>query len=266
MAALPYMQLYVADYLADTVHLTTEEHGAYLLILFNYWQTGKPVRSDRLTAVARMSHDRWASVEKTLREFFTVNDDGAWVHDRIEKDLEKVKCQIHKASIAGKASAVQRAKRYSPEYKEDSNDRSTPVQQDSNDRSTITDTDTDTEVNLRSTTLSGNPPDLPDADPPKAKPLNGAHFNPMAREVLEFLNEKTGRHYRDSKPNMGLIVARLKEGVTVADCRSVIAKKCREWGKDEKMNQYLRPATLFNSTKFAQYVGELWIEPNENLS
>ena len=43
MAALPYMQLYVADYLADTVHLDADEHGAYLLIIFNYWQTGKPI-------------------------------------------------------------------------------------------------------------------------------------------------------------------------------------------------------------------------------
>jgi len=33
--------------------------------------------------------------------------------------------------------------------------------------------------------------------------------------------------------------------------------KCREWGADEKMEEYLRPATLFNATKFAQYRGKL---------
>jgi len=108
MAALPYMQLYVADYLADTAHLTTEEHGAYLLLLFSYWQTGKPLRGDRLASVARLPNDRWIGVEPTLKEFFHV-DEGMWMHFRVEADLEKVDSKSKKNSDAGKASAKAKA-------------------------------------------------------------------------------------------------------------------------------------------------------------
>lgn len=108
MAALPYMQLYVADYLADTAHLTTEEHGAYLLLLFSYWQTGKPLREDRLSSVSRLSNERWTNVERTLKEFFHVKN-GAWTHFRVEADLEKVGSKSKKNSEAGKASAKARA-------------------------------------------------------------------------------------------------------------------------------------------------------------
>lgn len=79
----------------------------------------------------------------------------------------------------------------------------------------------------------------------------------QAIEILGFLNEKTGRRYPSGKVNIDLIVARLNDGASLADCRAVIAKKCREWLPDEKMAEYLRPATLFNRTKFAQYQGEL---------
>lgn len=89
MAALPYMQLYIADYLADTMHLSTEEHGAYLLLMFNYWQTGKPIPKNRLAKIARVSDSRWAELETALSEFF--EDDGdSWVHLRIERDIETV--------------------------------------------------------------------------------------------------------------------------------------------------------------------------------
>lgn len=72
MAALPYMQLYIADYLADTMHLSAEEHGAYLLLMFNYWQTGKPIPKNRLAKIARLTNERWADVEPSLQEFFAI--------------------------------------------------------------------------------------------------------------------------------------------------------------------------------------------------
>ena len=79
----------------------------------------------------------------------------------------------------------------------------------------------------------------------------------LTLEVLNFLNEKTGRNYEPCKANLELIAARMKDGATVDDLRAVIAKKCREWLTDEKMNIYLRPATLFARTKYAQYRGEI---------
>lgn len=79
----------------------------------------------------------------------------------------------------------------------------------------------------------------------------------QAEEVLNFLNEKTGRSYQPVAANVGMIAARLKEGATVEDLRAVIAKKCREWRGDEKMDEYLRPKTLFNATNYAQYRGEI---------
>ncbi|MCL8360732.1 DUF1376 domain-containing protein [Escherichia coli] len=110
MAALPYMQLYIADYLADTMHLSAEEHGAYLLLMFNYWQTGKPIPKNRLAKIARLTNERWADVEPSLQESFP--DKGAeWVHLRIEEDLASVREKLTKKSAAGKASVQARRSR-----------------------------------------------------------------------------------------------------------------------------------------------------------
>ena len=122
MAALPYMQLYVAEYLADTMHLTTEEHGAYLLLIMNYWQTGKPLPKSRLPGISRLGNDRWASVEGSLNEFF--EDDGEyWSHKRIEADLKMVDDAQQQRIAAGKASAEARKRAKLDQIKEGSNDR-----------------------------------------------------------------------------------------------------------------------------------------------
>ena len=109
MAALPYMQLYIADYLADTLHLSTVEHGAYLLLLMNYWQTGKPLPDNdkRLANIAKLTLTEWMEHRDTLAEFFIVAD-GVWVQKRMEIDLDKVRAKSEKAQFAGRLSAVKR--------------------------------------------------------------------------------------------------------------------------------------------------------------
>lgn len=78
-----------------------------------------------------------------------------------------------------------------------------------------------------------------------------------AKLVLDYLNEKAGKHFEPNDVNLGFITSRLQEGATTDQCKAVIDAKVREWKLDEERNQYLRPATLFNKTKFAQYKGAL---------
>lgn len=96
-----------------------------------------------------------------------------------------------------------------------------------------------------------------------ANDFSPSSIKSQAIEILAFLNEKTGRAYRPVESNIKLIIARLRTGATVMDCRQVIAKKTREWKGDAKMAEYLRPATLFNSLKFEQYMGELVLHEEE---
>ena len=109
MASPPYMQWYPGDYMADTADLTTVEHGAYTLILWNYWMTGKPPRINRLWIISKMSSsEAWAPVQQELEHFFIVDGD-VWKHERLESDLAAAFENIHKKSKAGKSSALSRA-------------------------------------------------------------------------------------------------------------------------------------------------------------
>ncbi|GLX87851.1 hypothetical protein Pfra02_04200 [Pseudomonas fragi] len=155
MAALPYMQLYVADYLADTSHLTVTEHGAYLLLMFNYWQRGQSFKAKdqqslnkRLATVARMSNEEWADVAESLAEFFNVSP-TEWEHKRIARDLQAVHLKSTKASTAGKASAAsKRAKKPAVVPTNVSTSVEHPLQQSFNHTDTDTDTDTEAEREL----------------------------------------------------------------------------------------------------------------------
>ena len=89
------------------------------------------------------------------------------------------------------------------------------------------------------------------------KPLSGKPDSAEAREVIDYLNAKTGSNYRHVDSNLKLVVDRLKSGVTVAQCKQVIDTKVAQWGKDPNMEQYLRPSTLFRAANFEQYLGQV---------
>jgi uncharacterized protein YdaU (DUF1376 family) len=124
------MQFYIADYLADTAHLSTLEHGAYLLLIMNYWQRGGPLPEDeiKLCRIAHLSPREWRKVGPEVMKFFTITSNG-WEHKRVERELDAFRTKSDHARNAGLASAQRRA-----------NGRSTDVQR------TFNHTDTDNKI------------------------------------------------------------------------------------------------------------------------
>lgn len=84
MSAPAWMPFYIADYLADTGHLSTVEHGAYLLLIMHYWQNGGlPADDLKLSRITRLPLKEWLSIRDTIADLF--GDD--WHHKRIDKEL-----------------------------------------------------------------------------------------------------------------------------------------------------------------------------------
>lgn len=71
--------------------------------------------------------------------------------------------------------------------------------------------------------------------------------------IIDYLNEKADTKYKSSsKKTQTCIHARLAEGFTLDDFKTVIDNKCAEWLGSE-WERYLRPETLFG-TKFESYL------------
>lgn len=101
-----YMRMYWGDYLGDTLDLTAAQHGAYLLLVAQYWLTGKPLPDDKkaLFRITRLTgRTRENDLKRVLLYFFLV--DHKWFHKRIERELARARAGKEKQSKAGKVAA-----------------------------------------------------------------------------------------------------------------------------------------------------------------
>lgn len=106
----PFMQLYVADYLGDTRHLTTEQHGAYLLLLMTMWRSDGRLPNDakKLARIAGCTASRWSKIAGDVLAFFEV--DGAELFNvRLMFELEKASEKSIKRADAGAKGGAAKA-------------------------------------------------------------------------------------------------------------------------------------------------------------
>lgn len=111
MSNPPWMQFYIDDYLSDTQHLTTIQHGAYLLLIMHYWKKGSLPTDDRqLAVITRLKEREWRQHGPILAALFGPN----WSHKRVDFELKKAKEKSAIRAEAGKrggdAKSLKKAK------------------------------------------------------------------------------------------------------------------------------------------------------------
>lgn len=85
-----WFPFYVGDYMADTMHLSTELHGAYFLLLCAYYKNRGPLEDseDLLTQITKMTVTVWQKARSPLAKFFEIKD-GYWHHRRADFELKR---------------------------------------------------------------------------------------------------------------------------------------------------------------------------------
>jgi len=234
-----YFQHHVGDYRRDTGHLTLLEHGIYRQLIDLYYISEKPLDASAMRLVCVRTAEEEQAYKRVLADFFHERK-GKYFHKRCDFEISRYKDKSSKATDSArtrwnKIKDLADADALPPQMYLDANGMLTKEP-----------------INLIT-----KEPNKPIKTPLSGKPDASDELKSQAIEILEYLNANTQRNYRPVDSNLKLIAARLKSGATDLQCREVIFNKCQQWGKDPKMSEYLRPATLFNSTKFEQYLGEI---------
>lgn len=179
-----WMPLYVADYLADTSHLSCLEHGAYLLLIMHYWRNGElPADDTKLARIVKCTPKEWGKIRETIADFFT----EGWKHKRIDQELAAASAAVERNRVNGRKGG--RPRKENPEEthritqtKPAGYPEQNPVG-NPNERPSPSPSPSPSERNIQSSSSSQSMQDTARAtEPPKAAP---PEFHPRYREVRQ---------------------------------------------------------------------------------
>lgn len=104
-----WMPWFIADYMASTMSFSTEEHGAYLLLLAAYWMRQGPLPDEdqELARIVRLSPQRWAKIRPTIARRFVV-ENGLWRNVRADREIQHAVARVSARQRGGRAASAAR--------------------------------------------------------------------------------------------------------------------------------------------------------------
>lgn len=97
------------SYEEDTEHLTYAQHGAYFLLLKNYYKTGGALKPSHMAGIVKATKAEWDEVLwPALAEFFTLGEDGLYHNKRADLEIDDREDVSDERSIAGQKSGESR--------------------------------------------------------------------------------------------------------------------------------------------------------------
>src|SRR5262249_14446572 len=114
----PWSPFYWADYVADTGQLSLTEHGAYLMLMAHYYNTGQPLPANAsiLHRVCRATTDTEQEAVAVVLTAYFKRDGDVYRHSRIDRALAK--CQ-YKSTVRRNAAQKRHANAHAKDHAND---------------------------------------------------------------------------------------------------------------------------------------------------
>lgn len=204
--------------------LSNEEAGKLIMAIFEYTESGNVPDLDGMALMA-----------------------FSFIKKQLDRDSEKYEKTVEKRREAGRSGGRPKANGSDEEAKKANgfSEKQTKAKKPDNE-----DEDVDVDVNVNEKDKKENIKEKSFAEG------KTTHTTQAVKEIVGYLNEVCGTGYKENTPQtVACIKARLKEGFSVEDFKTVIDKKHEEWQFDGEMAKFLRPQTLFG-TKFESYLNQ----------